>query len=288
MRVRLESAGRPTYMSVRRFLLVISAVAAVVLALERVGVYQFVPAGDIRFQSESFTTPVRSGVTLRNDAGDLTCWIRLIVTCEGPGQKNFVVPTWSGDPLAIHSRSIDNDRYKLDISKEPIPPAGTQFLWRAGLPLSLEITGPQPRSITVEDWAVFPHNQPSDTRAKAERRWWWTRISWVLLLLSVIGTVLTALKEKEERKVVTALTLVHTIIIITEGHDQADTKKLRGFLSKVLLEGTPVREALTSIGLPETETRARQVFLARATSSFLERIQVVVQELDHFFALLSP
>jgi len=75
---------------------------------------------------------------------------------------------------------------------------------------------------------------------------------------------------------------VRTIIISIEGRDQTETKKLRAFLTKVLLQDTPVKEALTSAGLPENDTLARYVFLTRATSMFLARIQVVEDELDRY------
>jgi len=274
-------------MGMRRILLVVSAVATVVLGLEKVGAYQIVPGGDLHLQSQPLAGAARPGLSLRNDAGNLTCWIRLVVRADR-GQPTFGVPSWSGDPLTIVPRALGANLHEVKISKQPNPPDGVPFLWRAGLPLDLETLGSPGVPITLEDWVVFPNNQPSDTRAKAQRRWWWTRISWGLLVLSLIGTVLTALKEKEERETVTTLTLVRTIIISIEGQSQEETKKVRVFLTKVLLQDTPIAEALTSVGVPENDKVTRFRFLARATSLFLERIRVVEVELDRYAAHLSP
>lgn len=166
-------------MGVRRILLVVSAVATFVLLLEKVGAYQIVPGGDLHLQSQPLADAARPGLSLRNDAGNLTCWIRLVVRADR-GQPTFGVPSWSGDPLTIVPRALGTNLHEVKISKQPNPPDGVPFLWRAGLPLDLETLGSPGVPITLEDWVVFPNNQPSDTRAKAQGRWWWTRISWGL------------------------------------------------------------------------------------------------------------
>jgi hypothetical protein len=269
-------------MGLRRILLGLSAVATVILGLEKVGVYQFVPGADLRFQGQTLSDGARVGLSLRNDAGDLTCWIRVVVRAGGNGQPSFSATNWSGDPLTIVPHALGANLHELTISKQAAPPDGVPFLWRAGLPLEIETSPAVP--LTLEDWVVFPNNQPSDTRAKDNRRWWWTRLSWGFLALSVLGTLLTALKEKEERETVTTLTLVRTI----EGRDPQETKRVRAFLTKVLLEDTPVREALTSARLPAQSTAAKFVFLTQATSLFRERIRVIQEELDGYTRLLLP
>lgn len=53
------------------------------------------------------------------------------------------------------------------------------------------------RDIAILDRAVYPHDQPSDSDAKASHRWWWTRVSSVLLAVALIGTGVTAWGERE-------------------------------------------------------------------------------------------
>jgi hypothetical protein len=111
-------------------------------------------------------------------------------------------------------------------------------------------------------------------------------ISWVLLALAALGTVLTALKEKEPVEHVTARTLVTAILSDIDGRDEADTKRLRTFLKKVLIEDVPVGQALTHVGLSETDRWLEKIerfqFQARARSLFQERVDNVLTELTRY------
>jgi hypothetical protein len=73
--------------------------------------------------------------------------------------------------------------------------------------LELQIVKTTPGAATMDDWAVFPSSQAPDNFRLATRRHRWTAISWVLLVLGGLGTVLTALKEKDVSEAVTTRTL---------------------------------------------------------------------------------
>jgi len=268
----------------RRFALAISAVAALLLGLEKVGLYQFVPGGDTGFQFAPLVS--RAGYSLHheNKAGDLISWVQLTVRTNGSQSPSIATLDWTGAPLDIASHPRGDGRHDISISKKPNPPAGEPFVWRAGVPL--QIVEGQGAAFEIEDWAVFPSNQAADNLRLAARRRNWTMISWALLTLAAIGTVLAALKEKEQIEPVTARALISAILNDIDGRDEADTKRLRTFLKKVLIEDVPVGQALTHVGLSEAEgwlaKLARFQFQARATSLFQARVENVVTELTRY------
>src|ERR1700732_1337075 len=118
----------------RRFALAISAIAACLLGLEKVGLYQFVPGGDTGFQFAPLAG--RAGYSLHheNKAGDLTSWIQLTVRTNGSRSPSIAVLDWTGAPLDIASHPREDGRQDISISKKPNTPAGEPFVWRAGLP----------------------------------------------------------------------------------------------------------------------------------------------------------
>ncbi|HEX5226844.1 MAG TPA: hypothetical protein VFW44_04005 [Bryobacteraceae bacterium] len=268
----------------RRFLLALSAAAALLLGLEKVGLYHFIPAGETGF--EAAPLPGHAGYSLRhsNAAGNLTSWLRLVVRPQGAPAIEFSAMGWSGDPLSIVSRPLPDGSTEVTVSKQPNPPQGAPFVWGAGLELKLVETTPGADS-TLEDWAVFPSNQAPDSLELAARRRQWTRISWALLALSAIGAIVTALKEKDT-EAVTTRTLAGAMINDIVGDNDAETKKLRGFMKKVVLEEVPVDQALTQVGFPPPDTwehrRPRFQFQAKAVNLFLERVDIVVAEFDRY------
>ncbi len=267
----------------RRIILVLSAVAALLLGLEKVGVFQFVPAGDVGFEWTAQRLPDgRATLVLRSDAGDLSCWIRLVIRWVGPDSGEFDVSISSGEPLVVSLENIGAAQREVGISKAPDPQQRTPFVWRAGLPIQLVLNGPSSGTLMLEDWSVHAVAQPSDSRAKAQWRTWWTRCSWVLLAFAIIGAAVTAWPRKEEPEVATSLTLVRTIVSTITGSDPQQTVQLRSFLRKVLLESVPVREALDALKIPSSPYRTRPQFVARARRVFLDRITAVKTELDSF------
>jgi len=265
----------------RRFLLAVSAVAVLVLGLEKVGIYQFIPGGNTGFQFSPLADGAGYSLRHANSAGNLTSWVELIVRAQGSASVGFKLRAWTGDPLAIVSRSLGERRFEVTISKQPNPPKGTPFVWGNGL--ELQIVGIDPRlPTTVEDWNVFPSAQAHDSLQLARRRHQWTTVSWVLFVLGVIGAVLTALKEKDATEPVTTRMLATAIVYDIVGESDEETKKLRVFMKKVVLEEVPVDQALIHAGFPKSSdfkvNIKRYMFLARATKIFRARVDNVVTE----------
>lgn len=263
----------------------LSAAAVVLLGLEKVGLYHFIPAGETGLEA----TPLAgsSGYSLHhaNPAGNLTSWLRLVVRPQGAPAAQFAASGWNGDPLAIVSHPLGNGTTEVIISKQPNPPQGTPFVWGAGLELKLvETTAGD--AAKLEDWAVFPSNQAPDSLSFATRRRQWTRISWVLLAFSLLGTIITALKEKDTKDGVTTRTLAGAMIDDIVGNTKADTKKLHSFMRKVVLQEVPVDQALTQVGFPPPDSWRNRLprfqFQARAVSLFLERVDIVTAEFDRY------
>lgn len=274
----------------RRLILALSAVAALLLGLEKVGLYQFVPGGDTRFEC----TPLngQAGYLLRhaNSAGNLTSWVRLIIRGQSASEFTFVPVSWTGDPLAIESRSLGYGRFEVTISKKPNPPKGTPFVWGAGLELQIADARASVAPV-VDDWAVFPSGQAPDSSTLAARRRQWTIASWILLPLAALGAMLTALKEREGGERVTTRTFAVAIINDIVGETPADTKKLHLFMRRVLLEEVPVDQALIQVGYPNPNTWPLKVkrykFQARAIQLFRTRVDNVVAEFDRYNQRLS-
>ncbi len=277
----------------RRLILALSGVAALLLGLEKVGLYQFVPGGNTGLTVAPLAD--HSGYSLHhsNGTGNLTSWVQLIVRTQGSAVPEFAPLAWSGDPLAIVSRPLGAGRVEVTISKRPNPPQGTPFVWGAGLELRLVETIPNVTT-TVEDWTVFPSTQAPDSLQFAARRHLWTMISWVLLSIAALGVALTALK-KDAGEAVTARTLVGAIVNDIVGETKTETNKLRAFMKKVVLEEVPADQALTQAGYPKAKGAKdvlknvkRFAFQTRAVDLFLKRVDIAQKELERYKERLSP
>lgn len=266
----------------RRTVLVLSAIAAVFLGLEKVGVFQFAPPGDVGFQATTERLPDgRPALVLDSDIGDLSCWLHLVVRWNGPDSGGFDASIASGESLVVEAQRIGDGEWALSISKGPNSAQRDPFLWRAGLPVRVVLSGPASGPLILQDWIVNATAQPSDSRDKARWRNWWTWFSWVLLTLAIIGAAVTAW-PRPELEAATSLALVRSIVSSVEGDDAQHTTRVRIFLRKVLLESVPVREALDALKIPSTPFRTRPQFVARARRVFLDRIAAVKAELDAF------
>lgn len=272
----------------KRVVLAISAVAALLLGLEKVGVYRIVPGGETGFEC----TPLddRAGYLLRhsNSTGNLTSWVRLTVRGRIASGVKFVPVEWTGDGLVIVSRPLGDGRLEVTISKAPNPPRGTPFVWGAGLDLQIADSGAV-IAPTVENWAVFPSGQAPDSQSLATRRRRWTIVSWILLPLAAFGTALTALtalKETGGAERVTTRTFVTAIINDIDGDSPAETKRLRLFIRRVVLDDVPVDQALTKAGFKSAGAwaakRERYAFQAKAIHLFRTRADNVVAEFGRY------
>jgi len=267
-------------MIIRRTILVISAIAVVLLGLEHVGVYRFVPEGDVRFEAEVTQNPNR--LLLSNDAGALKGWVHLVVDAPNSEPLSLRAMNWPGDAPGISVRRLLGDRYEIAISKQPVPPVGVPFDWPSGVPLELGIDSKVGGAITVADWAVFNSRQEADTKAKVRQRFLWTRFSWGLLGAALLGAALTALAEKDERQNADpARTLIKTIVVSIEGKSRADTRKIRRFLRKILVDGMPITEAVGSSGYDYADKRKWGPFLLRSKELFNDRAGRVQKDLDN-------
>ncbi|MBZ5728318.1 MAG: hypothetical protein LAP87_25465 [Acidobacteriia bacterium] len=121
----------------RRLVLAMSAVAVVLLGLEKVGAYHIVPGGETGFECTPLTGPVGYLLRHTNSKGNLPSWVRLTVRARNAPEFKFGPLDWTGDPLTITSHSLGDGRFEVAISKAPNPPRGTPFVWGAGLDLQI-------------------------------------------------------------------------------------------------------------------------------------------------------
>ena len=274
----------------RRTFLAVSAVATLLLGLEKLGLYQFVPGGDTGFQFALLSGSRGYSLWHANSAGNLSTWVRLIVRHRGSTPVAFAPLEWSGDRLAIRSRPLGDGSTEVTISRDPNPPIGTPFVWGAGLPLQIVQMTPTDALSSIDDWALFPSSQAPDDLRLATKRRRWTLVSWVLLPLAAIGAILSVLKEREAHEAVTTRTLARAIIDDIAVKDSKETKKLRLFMRKVVLEEVPVGQALAHVGFAAgvwTEKRAGYAFQARATKLFRDRVDIVLTEFDRYSRRLT-
>ena len=245
-------------MPTRRIVVTLSAVAAVLLGLEKVGIVELVPGGDVRFEWSTSVAPHTQAITMRSDAGDVTGWIEVVVPLDLQETGSYTAALVGGDPLAVTPTRQTATLLSLAISKAPAPPLGVPFTWRTGLPVVLTHTGARQQPLVLKDWLVHQSDRPRDSAGKAQWRRVWTVVSWMLLVLSIVGVALAAW-TKEHEPSATPILLVQTIAASIEGQNPADTTKLRTFLELVLLRGVTVNEALDKLEIP-----ARPVYLASA------------------------
>jgi len=270
---------------VRRTLLAMSAAATLLLGLEKVGVYQFVPGGNTGFHFAPLDGRPGYSLVHANSGGDLSTWVRLIVRHPGSGVVQFAPLEWSGDPLAVRSRPLADGSFEVTISKDPSPPVGVPFVWRAGVPLEILQVAPTDSLSSIDYWALYPSSQAPDDLGLATKRRQWTVVSWVLLPLALIGAIVSVLKERDSHEAVTTRTLARAIIDDIAGRDAKETKKLRLFMRKVVLEEVPVGQALVLVGFVSgawTQRRAGYAFQARATKLFRDRVDIVLAEFDRY------
>ena len=158
------------------------------------------------------------------------------------------------------------------------------------MPLQIVQMTPTDALSSIDDWALFPSFQAPDDLRLATKRRRWTLVSWVLLPLAAIGAIVSVLKEREAHEAVTTRTLARAIIDDIAVKDSKETKKLRLFMRKVVLEEVPVGQALAHVGFAAgvwTEKRAGYAFQARATKLFRDRVDIVLTEFDRYSRRLT-
>ena len=113
-----------------------------------------------------------------------------------------------------------------------------------------------------------------------------TAVSFALLLIAMITGGVTAWLTYEELQVVTALTLVRVFVATIEGRNASETRLIRAFLRRVLIERRPVEESLTSLGIGSDARRLQ--LLGRARVLFGTRVGAVHSDLQWFVQQLWP
>jgi hypothetical protein len=263
------------------------ALATALLGLEKVGLFEVMPGGDVRFSWSASTAPASQTVTMRSDAGDLSCWLELQVPHDASDGPAYAA-TLGGEALAIATSPPSSGLVRLEISK-PGAPAKTKFTWNAGMPLVLTHAGPRVRPLELHDWIVHQEKGRHDSAGNARQRRAWTVLSWLALVVSLVGVVFTASARASE-PTATPAELVRRIVGVTVdgvvGKDDAETKGIRSYLRQVVLEGITAAEAMNALKIPLTPTYVRLGFHARATSLFKARITLVNDELNTFVAKL--
>lgn len=243
--------------------LALAAVSASLLTITRIGASPVAPGPDLGFAAAPDPSDVR--LVLRSDAGDLHCSIRL-VTQVLPAEVTFGIASGDAVPVSISSEHRSDGAWELHLHANE-GTVSEPFEWRNGVPLYVwATTGGRRMLVELADWEVFPTDQASDTRSKARARAWWSRVSFVMLLLSIAGIVIERLspERKTGPDVLTPERCVALVIDAIDGADEAETRRIRTMLRKVFVEGARPEEALESTGLSKKVQRQQAWFKARA------------------------
>jgi hypothetical protein len=259
-------------MRAKAILAAIAAASGSVLALTHVGANPVAPGADLGVVVT--INDATDAIVVRSDAKDLTAFIRL--TMSPPTSDTYAAQLENGTNLGATAQPGSRSSV-LTIHKAAMG-ATEKFDWPSGVNVKISRTQPVGSSAKVQivDWEVFSKDDQSDAKWKAVRRkiWWWT--STILLLLTGAAAVLA--DGKEGKKKGHAITdLVATVIDEIEGENPEETKHIRTFLRKRVLEGAAHEEALDATGLKPAKARAVSV---KARNYFPARLRELILDLQ--------
>jgi hypothetical protein len=262
----------------RKVVLALSAAAAILFGLDKIGVTPIAPGHDVGFKWSTHSEQGNRELILTTDAGDLKCWLQLKVRTEVDNANVFHAKlSTSEHELAIAAEPIDQHAWRLRIF-EPSKGGRKQvkFDWPSGVSLIVYASANPGSDLALEEWEVYLKDKESDSASKAtwRRNWFWISLS--LVFVSVVGAVYGALPERPALQPFTSQVCVGEIITRIEGASKLETRRIRSVLQKVVLEKASVAEALDATGLQGIESK-KLWFTAR--HHFMTRLEELIREL---------
>jgi hypothetical protein len=256
------------------FLITLAAPAVILLSLNQLGGTPLSKGYDTGFSA----TMENSRLALRTETGDLTCWVRLRLPA---GVQYTSASLSSGTPLAVYQEMVHEGNQWIAIVAQGQKPE-EKFKWPSGATLVVNASG----DATPSDWKVFLSDQAFDSNERARLRKRTFRGSLVLLAFALLGAGITAYaKEKGETVTLTHERFLAELIKSTEGSGK-ETKWMQQILTKVLLQGIPVKDAISA--LPFKNINERRAIWFKARSQFRGRLQALIVSLNADLIKLKP
>jgi len=210
------------------------------LTLDSVGVTPIAPGRDLSMEIEGSEAP--PVFVLRADDGDFDCLLELTIRApKSVGPWTAVLTDRSR--LAVEAEWEDGV-WSLHVAAPPDEITRKKFAWRSGNSLTVSATGSEPAEVV--DWRVYTEDGSYDSLDRSRRRQRWFYGSLVMWAFAVAGAVYGGLGERKKEEILTARDIVAQMIDAVEGDDKEETKAMRKFLRKVLLDRAPTDEALAA------------------------------------------
>jgi hypothetical protein len=265
--------------TLRRILIALLAPATLLLGLSQLGGTPISKGYNTGFLSKMEDSP-RASLTLSTDVGDLTCWLRLRVPA---GTQTFSAKLSTGSPLGVYQDSLEGSHQWLAIVADGQKPQ-EKFKWPSGATVIVSCSEENPASLTLTDWRVFLSDKDYDSKERAR----WRRILFVvsaaLLVLALIGGLLEGYsKLTEKTPFLTSQRCIEDLISSTGGATTQETRWMRSILTKVLLEGVPVTDALAPLPLSDLKKKA---LWFKTRGLFRSRLERLILELNNYLSYL--
>lgn len=265
----------------RRILIVLAAPAAVLLGLTQLGGTPISKGYDTGFNSAIEYLP-ETRLVISTDTGDLTCWLRLRVPANA---SSFSAKLSTGAPLWVYQELAQGSEQWIAIVADGQKPQ-EKFKWPSGATLLVNSSDRNEASLTPSDWRVFLSDKDYDSRDRANWRRTLFRVSLVLLGLALVGGLLEGYSRlKEESPPFTSQRCVQELIETTGGATGQETEWIQAVLTKVLLEGVPVTDALAPLPLKDLE---KKVLWFKTRNQFRSRLGRLISDLDKDLSYLHP
>lgn len=255
----------------KKIILVVSAIAAALVGLDKIGVTPIAPGTDLRMTTTPAPASSGSGVRFRHDAGDAKVRFQIVVATAEAG-----VPSWraslAGKKLEALAKPLEGRRWRLTITaRGPGDKDDQKFLWPAGRELTVT-AGPSHPSLSLLDWRAFVQDGPFDSRRRAQWRRSWFWLSLIILGLSMAGGVYSLLGKDDTPEALTPEDLLERIILTIRGRDEEDTERIRALLQELTIRGAGRDSALDALG-PWDKPLDRIQFFLRAKGLLKSRVR---------------
>jgi hypothetical protein len=261
---------------IRKFLLVMAAPALILVGLREIGGTSISKGSETEFVWHANSSQGQL-ILSADPGGTMNCWLRVKV----PTAQSKITASTEAVPLFVKVTTDESGGEWVEITKTA---TDDFFDWRSGRDVIIQFD-PKPTQLNVEDWQVFPSAKAPDSKTWAEWRHGLFVVSLILWALVLMGAILEALEKYGAKPVpFTSQRCVEQMIDGFEGSDEKQSEENRKFLSKLLLEGSSVQEALAPLNLNKREQLA---VLLRIKGPFLFKLQYHIDHLNRLSKRLS-
>lgn len=267
--------------TLRRILIVLAAPAAILMGLNQLGGTPLSKGYETGFSTTVEGSP-EPRLAVETDAGNLSCWVRLRVPSNS---AVFTAKLSTGSPLWVYQDKDEGSAQWIAIVADG-QKIQEQFKWPAGATLQVSSGDKTAASLAPSDWQLFLSDKGYDSKQRASWRKTLFRFSLLFLSLAIVGGILeTHARLKEVSPVLTAQRCIDELIKATEGPSTGETKWMQTILTKVLLEGVAVADALDLLPLEDFQKR---VLWFKTRNQFRSRLERLIVDLNTDLSYLHP